>query len=178
MEQNDGECEDWWTQHMDAYATCIMRIYIQKGTWGRGRLYPLNRRNINLHTIFSFLTGACGGFATISEVPLMLFSPGWPSNYGNFANCMWVITAPDSTVQFNILTLDIESHSSCDYDKLVFRDGEKHLWYNIQTECATFEHLKLHLLFICLLQLQIHLMFDFSCPAIGHSLIQYILSWE
>ncbi|XP_061441668.1 cubilin [Rhineura floridana] len=71
--------------------------------------------------------GACGGSSRTSEEPLFLFSPGWPSNYRSFADCTWVIRAPDSTVEFNILALDIESHRSCNYDKLVFRDGDNSL---------------------------------------------------
>ncbi|XP_066485218.1 cubilin [Tiliqua scincoides] len=80
--------------------------------------------------------GACGGFSTLSEVPLLLYSPGWPSNYGNFANCTWVIRALDSTVDFNILALDIESHSSCNYDKLVFRDGDSSVAPVLSTVCG------------------------------------------
>ncbi|XP_053120680.1 cubilin [Hemicordylus capensis] len=80
--------------------------------------------------------GACGGVATASEVPLFLFSPGWPSNYRHFAECTWVIRARDSTVEFNILALDIESHSSCSYDKLVFRDGDNSLAPVMSTVCG------------------------------------------
>ena len=70
--------------------------------------------------------GACGGFLQTGDTPVFLYSPGWPESYSNGANCMWLIQAPDSTVELNILSLDIESHSTCSYDKLVIRDGEKH----------------------------------------------------
>jgi len=72
-----------------------------------------------------YVTGACGGTVTTEETPSFLFSPGWPTNYRNFADCVWLIRAPGSTVEFNILALDIESHSSCNYDKLIIQDGEK-----------------------------------------------------
>lgn len=72
-----------------------------------------------------YTAGACGGIITTGETPSFLFSPGWPRKYRNFADCTWLIRAPESTVEFNILSLDIESHSSCNYDKLVIRDGEK-----------------------------------------------------
>lgn len=75
--------------------------------------------------IFLHIIGACGGVVTTEETPSFLFSPGWPMNYRNFADCVWLIRAPGSTVEFNVLSLDIESHSSCDYDKLIIRDGEK-----------------------------------------------------
>ncbi|KAH0627493.1 hypothetical protein JD844_003258 [Phrynosoma platyrhinos] len=80
--------------------------------------------------------GACGGSSTTSEAPLFLFSPGWPSNYRNYADCTWVIRALDSTVEFNILALDIESHRSCNYDKLVFRDGDNSLAPVLSTVCG------------------------------------------
>ena len=71
--------------------------------------------------------GACGGFLRTGDAPVFLYSPGWPGSYSNGADCMWLIQAPDSTVELNILSLDIESHRTCDYDKLVIRDGEKYL---------------------------------------------------
>lgn len=70
--------------------------------------------------------GACGGFLRTGDAPVFLFSPGWPESYSNNVDCMWLIQAPDSTVELNILSLDIEAHRTCDYDKLVIRDGEKH----------------------------------------------------
>ncbi|XP_063159632.1 cubilin [Candoia aspera] len=80
--------------------------------------------------------GACGGLLTASEAPLFLFSPGWPSEYRNFADCTWLIRAQGSTVEFNILALDVESHGSCSYDKLVFRDGDNGLAPVLSTVCG------------------------------------------
>ncbi|KAF7245952.1 Cubilin [Varanus komodoensis] len=80
--------------------------------------------------------GACGGFSITREMPLFLFSPDWPANYRNHANCSWVIRAPDSTVEFNILSMDIESHHSCNYDSLVFRDGDNVLAPVLSTLCG------------------------------------------
>ncbi|KAL8165122.1 UNVERIFIED_CONTAM: hypothetical protein K2H54_029833 [Gekko kuhli] len=81
-------------------------------------------------------TGACGGAATASNAPLFLFSPGWPSDYSNLANCIWVVRSRNSTVEFNILALDIETHGSCNYDKLVFRDGDNSLAPVLSTVCG------------------------------------------
>ncbi|MGH0159306.1 UNVERIFIED_CONTAM: hypothetical protein FKN15_040677, partial [Acipenser sinensis] len=67
--------------------------------------------------------GACGGALMTGDSPSFLFSPGWPSDYQNNLECTWVIRSPDSTVELNILSVDIESHSSCFYDSLVIRDG-------------------------------------------------------
>jgi hypothetical protein len=72
-------------------------------------------------------TGACGGYLTTGDLPIFLFSPGWPENYYNAVDCTWLIYAPDSTVELNILSLDIEPHRTCAYDRLMIRDGEKHL---------------------------------------------------
>lgn len=59
------------------------------------------------------------------DAPVLFFSPGWPGQYTNRADCVWVIYAPDSTVELNILSMDIESQATCDYDKLIIRDGKK-----------------------------------------------------
>uniref|UniRef100_A0A8B9N9X7 Cubilin n=1 Tax=Accipiter nisus TaxID=211598 RepID=A0A8B9N9X7_9AVES len=80
--------------------------------------------------------GACGGTVTTEETPSFLFSPGWPMNYRNFADCVWLIRAPGSTVEFNILALDIESHSSCNYDKLIIQDGDTSLSPVLATLCG------------------------------------------
>uniref|UniRef100_A0A8B9UD24 Cubilin n=1 Tax=Anas zonorhyncha TaxID=75864 RepID=A0A8B9UD24_9AVES len=84
----------------------------------------------------SIARGACGGVVTTEETPSFLFSPGWPMNYRNFADCVWLIRAPGSTVEFNVLSLDIESHSSCDYDKLIIRDGDTSLSPVLATLCG------------------------------------------
>ncbi|XP_006766106.1 PREDICTED: cubilin, partial [Myotis davidii] len=81
-------------------------------------------------------TGACGGFLRTGEVPAFLFSPGWPQNYGNRADCVWLIQAPDSTVELNILSLDIESHGTCNYDKLVIRDGDNNMARQLAVLCG------------------------------------------
>lgn len=47
---------------------------------------------------------------------------------------MWLIQAPDSTVELNILSMDIEAHRTCNFDKLVIRDGEKHFKIQNKTE--------------------------------------------
>ncbi|XP_067326675.1 cubilin [Anolis sagrei] len=80
--------------------------------------------------------GACGGISRTGETPLFLFSPGWPAKYRNNAECTWVIRALDSTVEFNILALDIESHRACNYDKLVFYDGDNRLAPVLSTVCG------------------------------------------
>uniref|UniRef100_A0A3Q3W0B5 Cubilin n=1 Tax=Mola mola TaxID=94237 RepID=A0A3Q3W0B5_MOLML len=54
--------------------------------------------------------GACGGIIMTEETPSFLFSPGWPENYPSNQECTWLIRSPDSTVEFNLLSLDIEDY--------------------------------------------------------------------
>ncbi|KAK6490308.1 cubilin [Huso huso] len=80
--------------------------------------------------------GACGGALMTGDSPSFLFSPGWPNDYQNNLECTWVIRSPDSTVELNILSVDIESHNSCFYDSLVIRDGETNVSPLLATVCG------------------------------------------
>ncbi|XP_005387022.1 PREDICTED: cubilin [Chinchilla lanigera] len=80
--------------------------------------------------------GACGGFLRTGDAPVFLFSPGWPDSYSNLIQCTWLIQAPDSTVEFNILSMDIESHRTCGYDSLVIRDGDSALAPQLAVLCG------------------------------------------
>lgn len=72
----------------------------------------------------NFFLGACGGVLMPEETPRFLFSPGWPNQYEPNLECSWVIRSPDSTVELNMLFMDIEDEVTCLYDSLVIRDGE------------------------------------------------------
>ncbi|XP_003786834.1 cubilin [Otolemur garnettii] len=80
--------------------------------------------------------GACGGFLRTGDEPVFLFSPGWPDRYGNNVECTWLIQAPDSTVELDILSLDIEADSACNYDKLVIRDGDNNMAPELAILCG------------------------------------------
>ncbi|XP_075068011.1 cubilin [Mixophyes fleayi] len=80
--------------------------------------------------------GACGGILRTGETPLFVFSPGWPNQYIPKLMCTWVIRSPDSTVELNLLYVDIEEHSACNYDKLVIRDGDNNLAPELATVCG------------------------------------------
>lgn len=67
--------------------------------------------------------GACGGSLMTGETPGFLFSPGWPENYPPNQECTWLIRSPNSIVEFNILSLDMEDYPNCYFDSLVIRDG-------------------------------------------------------
>ncbi|KAM4534255.1 cubilin [Odontesthes bonariensis] len=67
--------------------------------------------------------GACGGLIMTGETPGFLYSPGWPENYPPNQECTWLLRSPDSTVEFNFLSLDMEGYPPCNYDSIVIRDG-------------------------------------------------------
>ncbi|XP_056155801.1 cubilin [Lampris incognitus] len=80
--------------------------------------------------------GACGGALMPGESPHFLYSPGWPENYASNLECTWVIRSPDSTVEFNLLSLDVEDYPSCYFDSLVIRDGETNLAPVLASVCG------------------------------------------
>ncbi|KAI1888819.1 hypothetical protein AGOR_G00172680 [Albula goreensis] len=71
--------------------------------------------------------GSCGGALMPGDSPMFLFSPGWPGNYDPYLECTWVIRSPDSIVELNLLSVDIEDDATCYYDSLVVRDGETNI---------------------------------------------------
>ncbi|XP_072507728.1 cubilin [Notamacropus eugenii] len=103
---------------------------------GRGFLLEWYTVESDMGPLPTIATGACGGYLRTGEEPRFFFSPGWPRSYDNGADCTWVIQAPDSTVELNILSLDIESHASCSYDKLVIRDGDNHASQQLAVLCG------------------------------------------
>jgi len=58
------------------------------------------------------------------DSPRFLFSPGWPASYAPNLECTWVVRSPDSTVELNLLSLDVEEYPNCYFDSLVIRNGE------------------------------------------------------
>ncbi|CAL8311895.1 unnamed protein product [Merluccius merluccius] len=80
--------------------------------------------------------GACGGVLMPEDTPRFLFSPGWPANYAPNLECTWVIRSPDSTVEFNLLSLDMEDYPVCYFDSLVVRDGDSNLSPLLASVCG------------------------------------------
>uniref|UniRef100_U3KLX7 Cubilin n=1 Tax=Oryctolagus cuniculus TaxID=9986 RepID=U3KLX7_RABIT len=103
---------------------------------GRGFLLEWFAMDIPAGPVPTIASGACGGFLTTRDAPVFLFSPGWPNNYNNRVDCTWLIQAPGSTVELNILSLDIESHPTCSYDSLVIRDGDNNLAQQLAVLCG------------------------------------------
>ncbi|XP_070708966.1 cubilin [Pempheris klunzingeri] len=80
--------------------------------------------------------GACGGMLLAGETPSFLFSPGWPENYPPDQECTWLIRSPDATVEFNLLSLDMEDYPTCYFDSLVIRDGASSLSPMLASVCG------------------------------------------
>ncbi|XP_068160694.1 cubilin [Antennarius striatus] len=80
--------------------------------------------------------GACGGLVMTGETPNFIYSPGWPENYPHNQECTWLIRSPDSIVELNLLSVDIEGHPMCYFDSLVIRDGATSLSPVLATVCG------------------------------------------
>ncbi|XP_021476232.2 cubilin [Oncorhynchus mykiss] len=80
--------------------------------------------------------GACGGALMPGDSPRFLFSPGWPDSYDANLECTWVIRSPNSIVEFNLLSMDMEDYPTCYFDSLVIRDGETNLSPLLNTVCG------------------------------------------
>ncbi|KAM9307657.1 cubilin [Gastrophryne carolinensis] len=102
----------------------------------RGFLLEWTAIDISTQPPPTITPGACGGVLRTGDTPFFLFSPGWPNDYLSGLTCTWVIRSPESTVELNLLTVDIEAHSSCNYDKLVIRDGDNILAPELTTVCG------------------------------------------
>ncbi|KAF4095682.1 cubilin isoform X1 [Onychostoma macrolepis] len=80
--------------------------------------------------------GACGGTLMTGDNPQFLFSPGWPELYQHNLDCSWVIRSPNSIIEFNLLSLDMEDEVSCLHDSLSIRDGDINLSPLIAKVCG------------------------------------------
>ncbi|XP_051007258.1 cubilin [Acomys russatus] len=103
---------------------------------GKGFLLEWFAVDVSNRIVPTIATGACGGYVMTGDTPVFFFSPGWPGSYDNYANCIWIIHAPGSTVELNILSMDIKSPPSCAFDKLVIRDGASNLDQQLAVLCG------------------------------------------
>lgn len=71
---------------------------------------------------FCYLLLVCGGIYTADSG--IISSPNYPNNYEGDRNCEYEIRAPmGKVIVLNILDLDIEQHSTCDFDYLEIFNG-------------------------------------------------------
>ena len=103
---------------------------------------------IIIHYVSLCLTSllACGGnFIGQSG---QITSPGWPLNYPDNQNCLYVITVPEpNTVLLNITDFHLEDEEDCDYDYLEVRslfyihpEGTKIYYMYIYTTSSLSHH--------------------------------------
>ncbi|XP_014475365.1 PREDICTED: cubilin [Dinoponera quadriceps] len=72
--------------------------------------------------IFVDLTNVCGGHYMKSTG--VIRSPGYPDNYENRKECVWIIEAQDRhRIILTVNHFQLESHSSCTFDYLEIRNG-------------------------------------------------------
>ncbi|XP_040184665.1 embryonic protein UVS.2-like [Rana temporaria] len=72
----------------------------------------------------SYSTVSCG---SVLSNPTGTFStPNYPSNYPNYMDCTWVVTAPIGyQVSVNVTDFSVEYRSTCTYDYMLVFDGPK-----------------------------------------------------
>lgn len=84
------------------------------------------RQGLNSFTSFS---AGCSFELVATESAQNLTSPNWPENYDNGMDCTWTIRSTGGEkIELSIITMDVESSSTCIYDALKIYDGE--LRYN------------------------------------------------
>ncbi|KAL3836256.1 hypothetical protein ACJMK2_021695 [Sinanodonta woodiana] len=65
----------------------------------------------------------CGGVLVATEAAQTVISPGYPNGYPSSLDCVWTVSTPVGTrVWINITYIDLESHSTCNYDTLTIYD--------------------------------------------------------
>nr|XP_023646366.1 cubilin [Paramormyrops kingsleyae] len=68
------------------------------------------------------MPGGCGGIFNAPSGEI--HSPNFPNNYPNNVDCSWVISVDQGhRVLLNFTVLEVESHSSCEWDYVAVHDG-------------------------------------------------------
>ncbi|KFM59926.1 Tolloid-like protein 1, partial [Stegodyphus mimosarum] len=68
----------------------------------------------------------CGGRLSAGPLPALLYSHAkyGDQNYGNRADCNWIVTAPNSgKVRIRFQSFDLEPEQECAYDYVQVQDG-------------------------------------------------------
>ena len=66
-------------------------------------------------------------FLSLSYITKSLTSPNYPSDYPPSANCLWSLKRPSTSyaVRLTFNSFYLEASSSCSYDYVEIRDGDK-----------------------------------------------------
>ena len=74
---------------------------------------------------YSLTVPGCGGVLNVTDTVQTVTSPGYPGDYLNNLNCVWSMsTLAGNRIWMNITDIDLESHSSCNYDVLSIFNGK------------------------------------------------------
>lgn len=93
------------------------------------RVYVYIQYSVGFNKLF--LLAGCGGPVTAPSGEI--HSPLYPNSYPNNVDCSWVISVdPNHRVFLNFTDLDIEYHSSCNFDYVAVSDWIATGWCNIK----------------------------------------------
>ena len=89
-----------------------------------------------------WLTGsACNGLETIDLMNNpngSIYSPGYPNNYDNYQNCLWLLVAPyGSKVLLYFTTFEVEDYSGFCSDSVELFDGSNDSSRRLSKSCGS-----------------------------------------
>lgn len=89
-------------------------------------MYSIYVLKIEHNYLFAFFSvPGCGGDFGAVATTQVVTSPGYPFGYNNNLDCTWSLhSLPGFRIWVNISDIDIETHGTCLYDKLVIYDGK------------------------------------------------------
>lgn len=74
---------------------------------------------------FDYFAAGCSFELVATDSAQNLTSPNWPENYDNNMDCAYTIRSTGGEkIELTIVSLDIESSSTCLYDSLKIYDGQ------------------------------------------------------
>ena len=116
-----GRCKT--NDSIDGFNFFIHRFMSDQSRSGQG--FQLEYESTNVAHRMNFRTGECDGYFTTTNGTLS--SPSYPGKYPDWADCFYIISQPiNSVIVLDFINIDIESHSSCEWDYLEIRDGSSH----------------------------------------------------
>ncbi|KAM4726936.1 enteropeptidase [Anableps anableps] len=135
--QKDGNYGDTWnygqvTLNPASEATVEFEALKNGGMWNDIALDDITLRpeacgptppeptNVPPPTTMAPIPADCGGPFDLWEANSTFSSPNYPHSYGNMANCLWTLHAPEGeNIQLHFLDFDVEAT----YDMVEVRDG-------------------------------------------------------
>ena len=103
----------------------IYRLFSNSFGSGLGLGFQIEYQSTNVsHSKWSYMVDECRGGGYFSTAGGIITSPSYPEYYPDSADCIYTISQPiGSVIMLNFLSMDIQSHDSCNRDYLEIRDG-------------------------------------------------------